>query len=118
MNKHLYLAEKLTDLLENRFSLFGFKFGLDAVMGIIPGIGDALPLVLSLYLVWIGVNLRLPRNKISLMLRNIILDFIIGSIPLVGDIADVLYRSNTKNLHILKSHLSSQSSSQQSMATS
>jgi len=110
VNKHLYFAEKLTYLLENRFSFFGMRFGLDPIIGIIPGIGDILPLLLSLYIVWIGLTLRLPSHKIAAMMRNIMLDFLIGSIPFIGDVADVLYRSNTKNLSILESHFSSSSS--------
>ncbi len=104
MERHLKIASSLTHLLENRFRIFGKKFGLDPILGVIPGIGDVIPIILSFYLVWIAVQLRLPDDKISLMIRNIVIDFFIGIIPLIGDVGDFFYKSNTKNLQIIKTY--------------
>ncbi len=104
MEKHLKIASHLTHLLENRFRIFGKKFGLDPILGLIPGIGDVIPVILSFYLVWIAVRLRLPDDKIAQMIRNIVIDFFIGIIPFVGDIGDLFYKSNTKNLQIIKTY--------------
>lgn len=102
---HLKVAEALTDLLENRFALFGFRFGLDAVIGLIPWIGDVVTTILSIYLVWIGIRMRLPEEKITRMIGNVVFDFLIGLIPVAGDLADIVFRANTRNLQILHDHL-------------
>ena len=105
MDRHLRLATIITELLENRFHFLGFKFGLDPLLGLIPGIGDVIGLFLSLYLLWIGMRMNLPSEKISKMFSNIVFDFVIGLIPVVGDVGDFVFHANTKNLQILKSHL-------------
>jgi hypothetical protein len=104
MEQHLRVAEAITELLENRFSVLGYRFGLDPLLGFIPWLGDIVSLILSLYLIWIGIRMRLPEEKIQLMLRNLLFDFILGVIPFVGDIGDFFFKANSKNLHILKAH--------------
>lgn len=104
MNKHIKTAEALTALLENKFKVGPYVFGLDPLLGLIPGVGDAISASLSLYIVWISKELKLPKNKINRMYLNIAVDFVIGLIPLVGDYSDFIFKSNTKNLKILKEH--------------
>ena len=104
MNNHLRTATILTDMLENRFKILGFRFGLDPIIGLIPGFGDLVSFVLSAYIVWIGIQLRLPQDKITLMLGNILLDFMIGIIPVLGDVGDFVFKANSKNLEILRNH--------------
>lgn len=101
---HLNVAENLTKLLDNQFKIFGFKFGLDPIIGLIPGFGDVVSLILSLYLVWIGFLMKMPAEKITKMISNVILDFIIGIVPIVGDLSDFVYKANTKNLKIIQQH--------------
>lgn len=105
MEHHVKTAELLTYLLENRFTIFRFKFGLDPLLGLIPWLGDIVALMLSLYLLWIASQLKLPDHKFREMLRNIILDFLIGILPFVGTIGDFLFRSNSRNLTILREHM-------------
>lgn len=105
--QHLQIAKSITKLLEGQFSIGGVKFGLDAIVGFVPVIGDIVPAALSGYLVWIAYHMELPANKIAQMISNIVLDFIIGTIPLVGDITDFFFKSNIKNLAILEEYLSS-----------
>jgi hypothetical protein len=107
MDKHIQAATALTELLENKFHIFGLRFGLDPVVGLIPWLGDFITMFLSFYLVWIGLQMKLPGEKINKMISNIVIDFLMGSIPFIGDIGDVFYRSNSRNLIILKSHVPS-----------
>lgn len=104
MNKHIRFAEHITNILENRFRIMGMRFGLDPILGIIPGIGDILPALLSAYLVWIGIQMRIPNEAISKMVMNIVADFVIGIVPIIGDFGDFIFKSSTKNLQILKEY--------------
>lgn len=105
MNIHLRLATTLTHLMDDQFSFGKFKFGLDPILGLFPGFGDILSLALSLYIIFIGMMLRLPEDKMGLMIKNVIVDFLIGLLPVVGDISDVFYKANRKNLQIIHEHL-------------
>jgi hypothetical protein len=105
IRKHLESATNLANLLDNKFEIFGLRFGIDPLLGLIPGGGDFLSLLLSLYIVWIGLQMELPRNKIERMLWNIILDFVIGLAPVIGDAADFVFKSNLMNLQILNQHV-------------
>lgn len=103
---HLRTATQLADLLENRFRVLGLRFGLDPVLGIIPGAGDVITLGLASYILWIGSQMGLPRHRLLEMAGNIVLDFIIGLVPFLGDIADFGFKANTRNLEIIKRHAS------------
>lgn len=112
MNKttrsHYQLAVMLTELLENRFKVGGFSFGIEPIISALPGIGDMLMFLLSGYLVWIGIQLKLPATAISKMIANIVFDFLIGVIPFFGDIADFVFKANTKNMAILREYVDSE----------
>ena len=81
------------------------KIGLDAVIGIIPIIGDLFAAVMGSYLIWEAKNLGLPKWKLWRMGGNILVDTAIGAVPLLGDAFDMIFRSNTRNLRIIKKHL-------------
>ncbi|MCW1401230.1 DUF4112 domain-containing protein [Novosphingobium sp. MW5] len=81
------------------------KVGLDAILGLIPFAGDLLTAAMGAYAVWEARNLGLPRWKQWRMIANIGVDTAIGAIPLAGDLFDFLYRSNTRNLKIIRAHL-------------
>lgn len=98
---HLIRAAKLSMLLDTRFRLGKFSFGLDPLFGLIPG-GDFAPLAVSIYMIWIGHKIGLSQTQLFRMYVNTLLDFLIGNIPIIGDIGDFFYRSHTKNLTILK----------------
>ena len=106
--KHLKTAEIVANLLDNKFNIFGMKFGLNALLDLIPEIGDVISLVLSLYLVWLGIRMNIPRAKIAQMYFNILVNFFIGLIPVIGDVAYIFNKANLKNLQILKKHAESQ----------
>ncbi len=102
---HLRFVEKLTVLMDSKFKFFGYSFGLDPIIGLIPGVGDTITSIISLYILWIGRRLDLPQEALYKMARNVILDFILGMIPILGDLADFYFHANTKNLKIIQSYL-------------
>lgn len=97
----------LERLLERSFTIPGVNMpvGLDAIIGLVPVLGDVVTTALGAYVVWEARNLGLPKWKLARMGANVLLDTAIGAIPLVGDAADILFRSNSKNLKILMRHL-------------
>ncbi len=99
---HLKNATTIANILDNQFSIAGIRFGLSAFIGMVPGIGDAIDALLSLYLVWIGVQMGMPFYRIGQMLWNIGINFLIGLVPVVGDATYILRRANMKNLKILQ----------------
>jgi hypothetical protein len=107
VNTHLKIAEFVTNLLEEQFTIAGRKVGIEPILGFIPGIGDLIGLALSFYLIWIANRIGLPEEKISKMVRHVIVDFLLGLFPVVGDIGDIFYKANSKNLRILKEHANS-----------
>ena len=100
-------VEALEMLLERSFRIPGVNFpvGLDAIIGLVPVLGDIVTTGLGAYIVWEAKNLGLPRWKLWRMAGNVGFDALLGAVPLVGDAADVLFRSNTRNLRIIKKHL-------------
>jgi hypothetical protein len=103
--QHLKAARIFARLMDSQFSIFGIGIGLDGLIGLIPWAGDILSMILSLYLVWIGVQMKLPQSKIFQMILNIVIDAVIGFIPVFGDVADILYQANIRNLRILEKHV-------------
>ena len=104
MNFHLKNASRIAKLMDSQFSIFGVRFGLDTVSGLIPGFGDTVSLVLSLYLVWIGVQMKIPEREVRRMVFNLFFDYLVGIIPILGDIFDIYYKANIRNLEILKKY--------------
>jgi len=81
------------------------RIGLDAVLGLIPGIGDALGAAISSFIIWEGIRRGVPAHLAFKMLFNVAIDSFLGAIPLVGDLFDAGWRSNTKNLEIIREAL-------------
>lgn len=104
MDNHLATAKRIMDILENRFTIFGFRFGIDPIIGLFAGAGDILTALIGLYFVWIGLKIQLPVSQIFQMLWNLGVDFALGTIPILGDIFDFAHKAHTKNYEILKNH--------------
>jgi len=102
MNTHLGYARRFAHLMDSQFKIFGVSIGLDSVIGLIPGAGDVATMFLSGYLVWIGYQMHLPVTKLLQMVGNILVDTLIGAIPLIGDLGDIFFKANLKNLAILE----------------
>lgn len=103
--KHLKIARQITHLLETKFSIWKFKFGLDPILGLVPGAGDTVSALLSFYIVIVAMLHELPTSKVIKMVWNILVDFVVGAIPLLGDLLDFAIHPNTKNLAILEKEL-------------
>lgn len=99
--------EAMERLLEGLFEvpLVGRKVGLDAIVGLVPGIGDAVTAVMGLYIVWEARNLGMSRWQIWRMIGNVGFDALVGAVPVAGDLFDFMFRSNTRNLKIIRRHL-------------
>ena len=99
--------EAMEHLLERSMVVPGtnYPIGLDTIIGLVPVIGDIVTAAMSAYIVWEARNLGLPRWKLWRMIGNVAIDSAVGAVPIVGDAFDVVYRSNTKNLRIVKKHL-------------
>lgn len=100
-------ASRLATLLDSQFVIPGtnIRFGIDGLLGLVPGIGDTIAMVLSLIIVAEAVSRRVRKRVIALMLGNIALDWLIGLVPLVGDVIDVAYKANLRNLRLLEEEL-------------
>lgn len=102
--KALLKAQKLANLLDTAVKLpfVPIRIGLDSIVGLIPGAGDALMLFVSLRIVWLGKSLGMPKALIAQMVKNSAIDFGLGFIPFVGDIVDIFYKANQKNVRIME----------------
>lgn len=102
--KALLKAQKLANLLDTAVKLpfFPIKIGLDSIVGLIPGAGDAIMLFVSLRIVWLGKSLGMPKALVAQMVKNSAIDLGLGFIPFVGDIVDVFYKANQKNVRIME----------------
>lgn len=96
--------EAMELLLERAFTLPGtnMKVGLDAIVGLVPVLGDLVTTAMGAWMVWEARNLGMSKFHLARMAGNVGVDTVIGAIPLVGDLFDVAFRSNTRNLRILK----------------
>jgi hypothetical protein len=94
-------------LLDNAFTIPGtrFRFGLDALIGLVPGLGDAVGAVFSSYVILQAARLGAPRSTINRMIANVVIDTVVGWIPLLGDLFDAGWKSNTRNVALLEQHL-------------
>jgi hypothetical protein len=99
--------DALATLLDTAFVVPGtqIRFGLDALIGLVPAIGDVITTLLALYIVREARELGAPRLLIMRMLGNVALDGLFGAVPLVGDAFDVVWRANRRNLKLLRDHL-------------
>jgi len=79
-----------------------YKIGIDPLIGLIPGGGDILGGILSMYIMYIGIQMGAPRNTIKKMFKNILLELTIGWIPVIGDLFDMVWKSNRRNVELLE----------------
>jgi hypothetical protein len=99
--------EALASLMDTAFVLPGtqIRFGLDALIGLVPGVGDAITTIMSLFIVNEARALGAPPWLIARMVANVALDGLVGAVPLVGDAFDVAFRANRRNMALLRAHL-------------
>lgn len=96
--------ERLSWLMDDLFRVpvLGWRFGLDALIGLIPGLGDTTTSLVSFYILVAAVRYRVPKITLLRMGMNIGIDYVVGSIPFVGDLADAWWKSNHMNIELLR----------------
>jgi hypothetical protein len=99
--------EMLAHWMDSAFHIpgIGIRFGLDAIIGLIPGLGDTVTSLASLYILNAGRRYGVPRVTMLRMAANIALDYVVGVIPFFGDAFDVVWKANQKNVALLKRHV-------------
>lgn len=96
--------ERLSYLLDGMFRIPGtaWRFGLDALIGLIPGVGDTATALASFYILAAGVRYRVPKVTLLRMGINIGIDYVLGIIPVIGDLFDFAWKSNEMNMALIK----------------
>lgn len=101
-------VETLAWLLDNSIPVPGTggrRFGIDALIGLVPVVGDLLSGGIGLFVVWRASRLGLPRVAVARMLGNSAIDMAVGVIPVLGDAFDLWFKANTRNLELMRRHL-------------
>lgn len=103
----LQRLERLSQVLDSAFPIPGtrFRIGLDGILGFIPGIGDGAGAALSAYLIFEAARLGVPFTALLRMIGNVGIETLVGAIPIVGDVFDIAWKANLKNLALLRSHI-------------
>jgi Domain of unknown function (DUF4112) len=103
----LQRLRNLTHVLDNAISIPGtrIRVGLDAVLGLLPGGGDVAGAALSAYIVLEAARFGLPKETLMRMLTNLLLDMVLGSFPMLGDLFDAGWKANSRNLDLLEAHV-------------
>ena len=98
--------DRLARVLDDAVAIPGtnVRFGLDALIGLVPGIGDVAGAAMAGYVVLAGVRLGAPTTVLLRMLLNIAIDTVVGSVPILGDLFDVGWRANVRNVALLQRH--------------
>lgn len=100
-------VEAVEALMERMFVIPGINrpVGLDALLGLVPVVGDIAAAGIGTWIVWEARNIGMSRYQLARMMGNVGVDALLGMVPLVGDAADFFFRSNTRNLKRIKRHL-------------
>ena len=99
--------EMMAKLLDSAFVIPGTnqRVGIDAIIGLIPGLGDVATTLLSSYVIWEARKLGVSRLAIGRMLSNLAIHATVGAIPIVGDVVDAFFRVNQRNMRIVNAQL-------------
>lgn len=105
----------LAGLMDDRYVVPGtrVRFGWDSILGLFPGLGDALTSIISLLIVHHAWQTGASPFTLARMIGNVAADFLLGSIPFVGDLFDVAFKANRRNARLLEQHLKRQNNSEQ-----
>jgi hypothetical protein len=102
--RHPGWAEALVRFLDDGIRIPGTKirFGMDALIGLLPGVGDASTAVGSLSLFWLALKRDVPRPVLARMAINVAIDSLAGAVPVLGDLFDLFFKSNRRNLNLIR----------------
>lgn len=94
---------KLADWLDTRFVIPGtnIRFGFDSVVGLVPGIGDLITTVLGAYIIVRAQELGAPKLLLARMMGNLVIDSVVGAVPIAGDLFDLAFKSHLRNVRLL-----------------
>jgi hypothetical protein len=106
-NPRLARMRFLSKLLDNSILLpGGYRIGLDPIIGVIPGVGDLLASTLSFWLIYDAARLGLKKRILLLMMGNVLLESLFGTVPVLGDIVDAAWKANARNMRLVENHYS------------
>lgn len=99
--------QRFARLLDSRFRIpvIGVRFGLDPILGLVPGLGDAAAFAFGAWIIVEGARMGAPRALLGRMLANSAVDFVTGSVPVAGSLVDFVLRANTRNVRLLETWL-------------
>src|SRR4051812_47613115 len=100
-------VERLAHWLDTLFEIPGIRvrFGIDALLGLLPGVGDTASALASVYILRAASEFSVPRMTLARMTLNIVIDLVAGAVPILGDMFDVYWKANRKNVELLRRHL-------------
>jgi hypothetical protein len=98
----------LSRLLDNQFRIPGtnFRFGLDAIVGLVPGLGDVAGAVASSAIIFEAARLGAPKTVLARMMANVGIEMLVGAIPALGDLFDVIFKANIRNMRLVEGYVS------------
>ncbi|MGA0531832.1 DUF4112 domain-containing protein [Hansschlegelia sp. KR7-227] len=98
--------DRLADMLDTRWRIpgTGWRFGVDAVAGLVPGVGDVATGLISAYMVKRAYDLGAPKHILVRMVGNVALDTVVGSVPVLGSVFDFAFKANRRNMKLLRRH--------------
>lgn len=104
--RDLVALRRFAHLMDAAFAVPGtrMRVGLDAIVGLIPGIGDIVGAVMSAWIIVGGVRHRVPGRVVLRMILNVVIDLLFGAVPVAGDVFDFLFEENVKNMRLLEKH--------------
>jgi hypothetical protein len=107
LDRRLERLRQVGWVLDSSFRIPGtsIRFGIDAIIGLVPGLGDLIAGALSLYIIAESARLGVPRSLLARMGWNVAVDTFVGEIPILGDLFDVAWKANMRNLALLEAHL-------------
>ena len=97
--------EKLAWMMDSSIPIGRWRIGLDGIIGLVPGLGDLVGALISALIVAAGVQARLPRSAIARMVANVAIEAAVGIVPFLGDLFDMAFKANTRNVEIFRQAL-------------
>lgn len=102
--RRLRRLDRLAWLLDRSIPIGKWRVGLDPIIGLVPGAGDWIGAIISLYIVYEGARLGVPANVLMRMGGNVLVESVVGAVPVLGDVFDAAWKANTRNMALIRQH--------------